>query len=63
MDTISRIKQIVKEVKRLKKAYQSEAILGLGMLLLSLFSFAGGYLTAREQLQEPITIESQEFIQ
>lgn len=40
------------------KRYQNDIILAIGVLLISLISFAAGYLAAREQLQEPIQIES-----
>ncbi len=59
MDTVSRIATLVKTVRLLVQTYRSDIILAVGMLLLSLLSFAIGYLTAREQLQEPITIESE----
>ncbi|MDO8470646.1 MAG: hypothetical protein Q7S63_01590 [bacterium] len=48
MNTLSIMRELVNEAKRLKKAYRSEMLLASGMLLLSLLSFAGGYLTARE---------------
>ena len=50
MAILSRIKEFVKE-------YEVEIILGIGVMLVSLLSFAIGYLTAKEQLKEPIRIE------
>jgi len=39
------------------KKYQSDIILTLAVILISLLSFAIGYITAREQNKEPIKIE------
>jgi len=41
------------------KRYQNDIILATGVILISLISFAAGYLAAREQLKEPIIIEEQ----
>ncbi|MEK7510084.1 MAG: hypothetical protein AAB567_00800 [Patescibacteria group bacterium] len=38
------------------KRHQSDIMLAIGVLLISLLSFAVGYLTAREQFKEPIQI-------
>ncbi len=40
------------------KTYQADIILVIGVILISLFSFAAGYITARQQEKEPIRIES-----
>jgi len=50
MAILSRIKEFVKE-------RETDVILGIGVVLVSLLSFAIGYLTAKEQLKEPIRIE------
>jgi hypothetical protein len=39
------------------KRYQQDIILALGVALISLLSFAMGYLVAKEQLKEPLRIE------
>jgi len=40
------------------KRYQSDIILVIGVILISLISFAAGYLVAKDQLKEPIRIEN-----
>ena len=50
MAILSRIKEFVKE-------HEIDIILAVGVMLVSLLSFAIGYLTAKEQLKEPIRIE------
>lgn len=40
------------------KEHQAEIILAAGVVAISLLSFAAGYLTAKEQLKEPIRIEN-----
>ena len=39
------------------KTHEASIVLGIGVVLVSLISFATGYLAAREQLKEPIRIE------
>jgi len=39
------------------KDHESDIILAIGVILISLLSFAVGYLVAKEQLKEPIRIE------
>lgn len=39
------------------KQHQNDIILAIGVILISLISFAAGYLMAREQFKEPIHIE------
>jgi len=39
------------------KRYEIDIMLAIGVILISLLSFAVGYLTAKEQLKEPIRIE------
>ena len=48
---------ILTDLKIVVKARRSDMLLGIGMFLLSLLSFGIGYMTAREQLKEPIRIE------
>ena len=40
------------------KKYESDIILAIGVVLISLLSFAVGYLTAKEHFKEPIKIEN-----
>ncbi len=39
------------------KTYKADIILAIGVMLISLLSFAVGYVVAREQFVQPITIE------
>lgn len=39
------------------KTYKADIILAIGVMLISLFSFAVGYLFAREQFTQSIIIE------
>jgi len=50
MDKISNFIELVKR-------YEADIILAIGVLLISLLSFAIGYMTAKEQFKEPIRIE------
>ncbi|MDO8655306.1 MAG: hypothetical protein Q7R48_02710 [bacterium] len=52
MDILTGLKSVV-------KTHRSDIILGVGVFLLSLLSFGIGYMTAREQLKEPLRIEQQ----
>ena len=47
---LSKIIQFVKE-------HQEDIILLIGVILISLLSFAAGYITARQQKQEPLKFE------
>lgn len=54
------MKEIVKNLTNLKefvKTHQNDIILLLGVILISLLSFASGYLVAKYQEKEPIKIE------
>ena len=51
MNILSKLLQFVKR-------YESDIILAIGVVLISLLSFAVGYITAKEQLKEPIRIET-----
>jgi len=42
------------------KRYEIDIILAIGVVLVSLLSFAVGYLTAKEQLKQPIRVEQME---
>jgi hypothetical protein len=48
---------MLSKIKEFVKTHEVNVILGIGVVLVSLISFAAGYLAAREQLKEPITIE------
>jgi len=54
---ISNIEEFVQSSQEFLKKYETDIIIGVGVLLISLLSFAIGYLTAKEQLREPIRIE------
>jgi len=45
------------KIKQFVKDYQSDIILVIGVILISLFSFALGYILAKTQEKEPIRIE------
>ncbi len=47
---LSKLFQFVKE-------YQSEIILVIGVILISILSFSAGYITGQYQEKEPIKIE------
>ena len=43
--------------KEFVKAHETAIILAVAVLLISLLSFAAGYLVAKEQLKQPLYIE------
>ncbi len=45
------------KIKEFVKTYQADIILVIGVILISLLSFAMGYIVARQQEKEPIKIE------
>lgn len=45
------------KIKQFVKDYQSDIILVIGVILISFFSFAMGYIVAKTQEKEPIRIE------
>ncbi|MDP2637332.1 MAG: hypothetical protein Q8P03_01830 [bacterium] len=49
---------IVAELEVLVKKHLNKVVWGIVALLIISASFAAGYLTAREQLKEPIRIET-----
>jgi hypothetical protein len=51
---------MVAKVIEFVKRHEVDIILAIGVLLISLLSFAAGFLTAKEQLKEPIQIEYDE---
>jgi len=55
MDILAKIKEFV-------KTHETNAILATGVALVSLLSFAVGYIVAKDQLKEPLQIEqTQEY--
>lgn len=46
-------------IKQFVKEHQADIILLIGVILISLLSFAMGYIVARQQEKEPIKIEFQ----
>ncbi len=48
---------ILTRIKEFVKTYQSDIILVIGVILISLLSFAVGYIVAKQQEKEPIKIE------
>ena len=50
---MNKIARIVEFVKR----YQCDIILVIGVILISLISFAAGYLIAKDQLKGPIQVQ------
>ena len=55
---LSQIDKFVHPIQDWLRKHESDIILGMAVLLISLLSFAAGYLTATEQLKEPIQIEN-----
>ena len=51
------MRDILEKISNGVKRYEIDIILTIGVALVSLLSFAVGYLTAKEQLKEPIRIE------
>ena len=45
------------KIKQFVKTYQTDIILVIGVVLISLLSFAMGYIVAQQQEKEPIKIE------
>ena len=54
---LAKVQKFVKILFGWVKIHEVEIILAVGAMLISLLSFAIGYLTAKEQLKEPIQIE------
>jgi len=49
---------MLSKIKLFVKIYQAEIVLTVGVILVSLFSFAMGYITAKQQEKQPIYFES-----
>jgi hypothetical protein len=58
---IANMTDFVQSLAQWAKKHEIELILGIGVALISLLSFAVGYITAKEQLKEPIQIEKSEI--
>ena len=48
---------ILSNIKNFVKDHQADIILVIGVILISLLSFAMGYIVAKQQEKEPIRIE------
>lgn len=51
------MKSIFEKIKQWAIEHQSDIILVIGVILISLLSFAMGYIVAKQQEKEPIRIE------
>lgn len=51
------MESIFEKIKHWIIKYQNDIILIIGVILISLFSFAVGYIVAKKQEKEPIRIE------
>lgn len=54
---ITKIKEFVNPACRAVKKYQTDIILVIGVILISLLSFAAGYIVAKENQKPPIIFE------
>jgi len=45
------------KIKEFVKKYQADIILVIGVILISLLSFAAGFIVAKQQEKEPLKIE------
>jgi len=54
---LSQMQKFVYRAQGWLERHESDIILAMGVALISLLSFAVGFLTAEEQLKEPIQIE------
>lgn len=54
------MKNFAIKVSNLVKDYQNDIILVIGVILISLLSFAAGFIVAKQQEKEPIRIENNE---
>jgi len=52
---------MLSKVTTFVKIYKADIILAVGVMLISLLSFAVGYIVAKEQLKQPITIEQTQY--
>lgn len=51
------MKSILKQIKQFAIDNQNDIILLIGVILISLLSFAAGYIAAKQQNKEPIKFE------
>ena len=51
------MKKLLSKISNGVKIYQSDIILVIGVILISLLSFAMGYIVAKQQEKEPLRIE------
>ena len=51
------MRELLSKISNGVKIYQSDIILVIGVILISLLSFAMGYIVAKQQEKEPIRIE------
>ena len=51
------MKELLSKISNGVKIYQSDIILVIGVILISLLSFAMGYIVAKQQEKEPLRIE------
>ncbi|MFH1780983.1 MAG: hypothetical protein ABH841_03210 [Candidatus Nealsonbacteria bacterium] len=51
---------MLSKIKEFVKKHQTDIVLVAGVILISLFSFALGYITAKNAEKEPIRIETTE---
>ena len=55
------MKSIIKEIKQWTIVHQSDIILLIGVILISLLSFAMGFIVAKQQEKEPLKIEFKSY--
>jgi hypothetical protein len=51
------MKEILSKISNGVKKYQADIILVIGVILISLLSFAAGFIVAKQQEREPLRIE------
>jgi hypothetical protein len=51
---------MLSKIKEFVKVYQDDIILVIGVILISLLSFAAGYIVAGQREKEPLRIEEHE---
>ncbi|MCH7828570.1 hypothetical protein IH982_01710 [Patescibacteria group bacterium] len=50
---------ILTKIREFVKVNQKDIVLVLGVILISLISFAAGYLVAKDQLKGPVQVQEQ----
>jgi NADH:ubiquinone oxidoreductase subunit 3 (subunit A) len=53
----AKLRWVLEKIKEFIKEHWEEMILVIGVILISLLSFAIGYITAKEEQKQPIEIE------